>query len=143
MPARFLKKIYLPNSYYHVYNRGAFKIEIFREDQDFIYFLACLREVGMRINISITVYTVMPNHFHLQVHQRASSDMVLLMQSALTRYGMYFSRKYDHSGKVFQGAYKAVLLTSEEKIRENEKYILANPSRAGLKNWLYVGKNLV
>ncbi len=44
MPARNSIKTYLPNSFYHVYNRGVEKHPIFLDDQDFAVFLSYLKD---------------------------------------------------------------------------------------------------
>ena len=35
---------FLPNHYYHVYNRGAHKVDIFRNDADYVMLLNLLKE---------------------------------------------------------------------------------------------------
>jgi putative transposase len=44
MPARNSVKLYLENSYYHIYNRGVEKREIFLDSQDYNVFLSYLKE---------------------------------------------------------------------------------------------------
>ena len=50
------------------------------------------------------------------------------MQSLLTRYSMYFNKKYDRVGTLFQGTYKAVLIDSENYLLHLSRYIHQNPS---------------
>lgn len=44
MPARNVRKQYLENSYYHIYNRGVEKRKIFLDEQDYNVFLSYLKE---------------------------------------------------------------------------------------------------
>lgn len=44
MPAKNSRKIYLKNGYYHIYNRGVEKRDIFTDDQDLKVFVKFLRE---------------------------------------------------------------------------------------------------
>jgi len=44
MPARNSRKIYLANSYYHLYNRGVEKRIIFQDEQDYAVFLSYLKQ---------------------------------------------------------------------------------------------------
>lgn len=44
MPPKYRIKDYLPNSYYHIYNRGVEKRRIFLTDQDYGVFLGYLKE---------------------------------------------------------------------------------------------------
>jgi putative transposase len=61
MPAKNLIKTYVPNGYYHVYNRGVEKRQIFQDDQDYAVFLNCLKnyllpktEKGLRQTLNDT-----------------------------------------------------------------------------------------
>lgn len=47
MPPRNRRKTYSENSYYHVYNRGNNRDDIFRDDQDYGVFLSYLKEYLM------------------------------------------------------------------------------------------------
>lgn len=44
MPAKHRTKIYVDNSYYHIYNRGVEKRTIFQDEQDFGVFLSFLKD---------------------------------------------------------------------------------------------------
>ena len=49
------------------------------------------------------------------------------MRSLITKYTMYFNRKYKRVGPLFQGRYKAVLIQSEEYLLHLSRYIHLNP----------------
>jgi len=55
----------------------------------------------------------MPNHFHLFVFQKNPDTMANFLRSLMTKYSMYFNKKYKRVGHVFQGRYKAVRVESE------------------------------
>ena len=80
MPSRNVYKIYLENSYYHVYNRGVNKRVIFQDNQDYVTFLNLLKRYLLNnqpkdrfgrtyLNLSgrleLLAYCLMPNHFHM------------------------------------------------------------------------------
>ena len=44
MPSINRNKIYLPNTVYHVYNRGVNKQAIFHHNKDYLFYLLCLKE---------------------------------------------------------------------------------------------------
>lgn len=73
--------------------------------------------------ITLIAYCLMPNHFHFFVKQNNSHSIHKLMQSFTTRYTMYFNRKYNRVGSLFQATYKAVLVNSEEQFLYLSKYI--------------------
>lgn len=70
----------------------------------------------------------MPNHFHLLVKQNENKDSLKeFMQSLLTRYSMYFNKKYERVGSLFQGKYKAIIVMDEMYLLHLSRYIHINP----------------
>ena len=77
--------------------------------------------------LSLLAYCLMPNHFHLLVHQSEGVIIDSFMNSLSTRYSLYFNRKYKRVGPLFQGVYKAVRITSTEQLLYITRYIHRNP----------------
>ena len=166
MPRKNSIKTYVDNGYYHVYNRGVEKRKIFMDEQDYKVFLGYLEyslspppekeEIvktftlqGLPFkgiprlpknyykNIKLVAYCLMPNHFHLLIKQADSDDMSSFMNSVITRYSMYFNKKRDRVGSLFQGPYKAVLINEDAHLLHLTRYIHTNPSRhtSDLADW--------
>ena len=135
MPSRNSLKLYLENGYYHVYNRGAGKSEIFLDDQDFRVFLHYLEkyldpssEHTLAKEIKLLAYCLMPNHFHLFIQQASKDGLIKLMRRLGTSYSMYFNNRYERSGTLFQGVYKAAIVESEAYFLHLSRYIHLNPT---------------
>ncbi len=77
--------------------------------------------------VTLLAYVLMPNHFHLMVYQANKDDINFFMRSLLTKYSMYFNKKYNRVGPLFQGRYKAVPIKSEQQFLYLSKYIHRNP----------------
>lgn len=162
MPAKNIIKEFAPDSYYHLYNRGVAKQNIFLDYQDYKVFLSYLKVYLTLPNLQgpslkeppsrklknyfelarLLAYCLLPNHFHLMVFQKEIDTITNFMRSIGTKYSMYFNRKYQRVGPVFQGRYKAVLITTEPQFIYLSKYIHRNPlpSRTdleGLKDYKY------
>lgn len=147
MPAKNSLKEYSPDSYYHIYNRGVAKQNIFLDEQDYktflSYFKLYLTPVSLQgqslkaaptrqlknyfEELKLLAYCLMPNHFHLFVFQKEANTMANFLRSLATKYSMYFNRKYKRVGHVFQGRYKAVMVTNENQFIYLSKYIHRNP----------------
>lgn len=142
MPSRNTIKIYAAEQYYHVYNRGASKQTIFHDAQDYEYFFYLLKRhlskqpsfdsygreyKHLLQELEIVAYCLMPNHFHLLLYTHTQPGMELLMRSLITAYSMFYNKKYEHSGHVFQGAYKASLIDSDAYLQHICRYIHLNP----------------
>ena len=147
MPAKNALKTYIESSYYHLYNPGVNKGEIFLDDQDYKTFLSYLQLYlslpnlqGESLKVSPTrvlknyaeqvkllAYCLLPNHFHLLIWQKEAENINFFMRSLGTKYVRYFNSKYKRIGTIFQGVYKAVLVSSEEQLVYLSKYIHRNP----------------
>ena len=83
-------------------------------------------------SVELLAYCLMPNHFHLLIKQTDALSIDQFMNSLSTRYGMYFNRRYDRVGHLFQGTYKAVLVESEPQLLHLSRYIHKNPYSKGV-----------
>lgn len=149
MPAKNTIKQYVVNGYYHIYNRGVEKRNIFLDEQDFTVFLRFLKEYLLPPNhpdlvalqginprrkpincvgdIQLIAYCLMPNHFHLFVKQKTQFGLKSFMKAISTNYVMYFNHKYERVGPLFQGTYKAAFIDSESYYLHVSRYIHSNP----------------
>ncbi len=160
MPSKNILKTYIENGFYHIYNRGVEKRNIFLDEQDYKVFLSYLKiylspkeesvdgvnnnenldYVDKNIKISrlytlnnffnkidLICYVLMPNHFHLELRQANKKDIEVFMRSLITKFSMYFNKKYKRVGPLFQGRYKAVLILGDEYLLHLSRYIHLNP----------------
>ncbi len=119
-------RVEFPNAYYHVINRGNRKEQIFITDRDYELFLEKLVEYTDLYEVEIHTYCLMPNHFHLQLRTR-HANLGKFMQSFLTSYTLVINHKYQKSGHLFQGRYKAQLVENEKYKNKLSRYIHLNP----------------
>lgn len=144
MPAKNVVKQYVPEAYYHIYNRGVDSGLLFRDDKDYKIFLSymklylslqgdSLKVAPSRLpknyfgEIKLLCYCLMPNHFHLFVRQTSDHGMDHFMRSLLTKYVRYFNTRYRRSGPLFTSTYKAVHIQTEYQFIYLSKYIHRNP----------------
>ena len=119
------------NAFYHVFNRGINKQGIFLIDEDYQFFLKKLYALREKYDHSIYALCLMPNHFHISIRTR-KTPISKIMSSLTTSYSMYFNRKYQHFGPVFQNRFKSVLIENDSYFLELSRYIYLNPVKAGL-----------
>jgi putative transposase len=144
MPSRNVLKIDIPDSYYHVYARGASRQEIFLDDADYWYFLELFRRYlspeeildsarmpydKLHDDVELLCYCLMPNHFHLLLYQVNEHAMQRLMRGVMTAYSRYFNKKYKRSGSLFESRYKASRISSDEYLMRITRYIHLNPKK--------------
>lgn len=85
--------------------------------------LKMLRLNNFHRELILLAYCLMPNHFHFFVKQKSMGTIDRFMNSLATRYTMYFNRKYKRVGHLYQGVYKAVLITSDKQFIHLSRYI--------------------
>lgn len=137
---------------YHVYNRGTDKRTIFEDPYDFQRFLQSLQEFNtldpigniyansfnkkdtlLRDSVSkserlveIVAYCLNPNHFHLLLRQTSDNGISKFMHRLGLGYTMYFNSKYERSGSLFQGKFKAIHVDTNEYLLHLSTYVNLN-----------------
>lgn len=157
MPSRYYRRNFIKGYFYHIYNRGANKSVVFFDQEDYITFIEILayyltfplgkplslfnrtqnkvrnltNELKPDGSISLCVYCLMPNHFHLIIKQveddLKTKNVSNLMRRLTITYAMYFTKKYNHSGTLFQSKFKNILVDSNIQLAQLSKYIHRNP----------------
>lgn len=125
-------KQYIEGAFYHVYNRGNSKQNIFLDEQDFRIYMNRLGVYIFKHKITLVCYCLMPNHVHLLIKQETSSPLFKFISSLHTSYSMYFNKKYNRVGHLFQGRFKQSQVTSDEYLLHLSRYIHINPVKDGL-----------
>jgi len=143
----FRKTVFTNNYYYHLYNRGVERRNIFENNKDYQTFLEILTyyltpdkteapavfsrtpQVKISHSVSLLCYCLMPNHFHFLVKQEKDNGIVSFMHALGITYSKYFNNKYKRIGSLFQGRFKAKLVDKEEYLLQLSKYIHLNPKK--------------
>ena len=73
--------------------------------------------------VELVSFCLMPNHFHLLVREVKEGGVSKYMQRLQNAYTKYINTKYDRSGHLLQGAYKAVLIENNEQLLYVSSYI--------------------
>ena len=76
--------------------------------------------------ITLLAYCLMPNHFHLLLKQTERTIVKQFLQSLITRYVIYFNKRYQRIGTLFQGVYRAVLVNTDKQLLHLTRYIHRN-----------------
>lgn len=145
------KQSFAPGEFYHLYNRGTEKRIIFKDSNDYEHCLflmyICnttrsfeLRKIGVDFDrgetlIDIGAYTLMPNHFHILVHEKEEGGISKYMLKLMTSYSMYFNKKYERTGKLYEGVFKSTLAATDNYLKYLYSYLHLNPAKLIDKNW--------
>ena len=73
--------MYLDNNIYHIYNRGAHRLNIYQSEFQYNYFLQLLEKYKTKYRIDILAYCLMQNHYHLLLKQKENGSISRLIQT--------------------------------------------------------------
>ncbi|MEM7112931.1 MAG: transposase [Chloroflexota bacterium] len=130
MPRR--KISFIQGHYYHIYNRGAGRQPIFRESENYLYLLRLLKRVLVDLQISMIAYCLLPNHYHWLVRQDGETAVNQLPKRVFGSYTQAFNKKYQRTGTLFEGPFKAKYVNNGAYLYQLCAYIHRNPVKHGL-----------
>lgn len=136
----------LEDEFYHIYNRGVDKRDIFLDKEDYLRFYQSLyvfNVVEPTINfnsakaklknitnqetlVEIVAYSLLPNHYHLLVKQCSENGISEFMRRLSTGYTSYFNQKNKRSGSLFQGRFKRVHVGTDSQYNYIFAYVNEN-----------------
>jgi putative transposase len=100
--------------------------------------------------VSVGAWVIMPNHFHLYLHSPNSSpnpglgleevelkqkSISVFMNKLCSSYSKYFNKKYDRTGSLFEGRFKAVHIDDDIQAKYLFSYIHLNPIKLIDSKW--------
>lgn len=136
---------FIENEIYHVYNRGNQKQTIFRNRDNYLYFLEKIR-FYIAPRCELLAWCLMPNHFHFVLSTTINSTTLVPKSNLpvqnltegirlmLSGYTKGFNKAHGFSGNLFQQKTKAKLLTGGNSNYPfiAFHYVHQNPMAAGL-----------
>ncbi|HET9907328.1 MAG TPA: transposase [Anaerolineales bacterium] len=141
---------FVPDIYYHFYNRGNNRQAVFFESDNYLYFLRGLKKYLLPV-AHILAYCLMPTHYHILVRIRQTSEVLetsevskqvsLAMQKFLISYTKAINKRFQRVGALFQGQFQAKPIQSYPHLLNLCIYIHGNPVKDGLvkapEDWIY------
>jgi REP element-mobilizing transposase RayT len=126
-------RIWFPNTTYHITARGNRRNNIFRNKEDFTFYLTLLEEAleYYLSDYNIGAYCLMDNHVHLLINSK-ERHLKYYISRIHSIYTKYFNKKYNYVGHLFQDVYYSELIETDIQMIETSRYIHLNPVRANM-----------
>jgi len=121
------------NGLYHVITKGNDNCDLFRESVDFLKFIHLLGDAKLKDPHILLSYCLMPSHIHLLI-ETTEVPLSRIMHRLLLRYSLYFNKKHQRTGHLYQNRFKAKPCKNENYLLQLLVYIHDNPRKAGLLN---------
>jgi putative transposase len=143
-----------PGAYYHIYNRGINRQDIFYEDANYDYFLRLLA-IHIHPIADIYAYCLLRNHFHLLLRiyteDELSKDLTGLgdlsglpskrFSNLFNAYAKAINKRHQRTGSLFQRPFGRVMVISNTQLFNLVVYIHTNPEKHGFvkdfRDWRY------
>ncbi|MFH0928137.1 MAG: transposase, partial [bacterium] len=129
---RIARSYILGGDAYHVICRGNNREQIFRSDDDFLFFLNIVRKVKINHHFLLYHYVLMTNHIHFVLRPSDPELLAKIMQSINLRYSIYYKNKYNRIGHLWQDRYISLVIKDDSYLSTCGIYIELNPVRAGI-----------
>jgi REP element-mobilizing transposase RayT len=146
------------NTYYHIFNQGNNRENLFKEERNYPYFLK-LYVHHIEPVADTFAYCLLPNHFHLLVRVKSADEIeaetktlkvsetfrVLSpsqpFSNLFNAYTKAINKTYQRTGSLFEHPFGRIPITSEQYLTQLVTYIHQNPQRHGLiddfRRWPY------
>ena len=125
-------RVILPDVAVHIVQRGHDRRDCFREETDYLVYLANLFELSGETGCAVHAYCLMTNHVHLLLTPSTQAAFANLMRNLGQRYVQYFNRRYQRTGTLWEGRPRSCLVDSAPYVIACHRYIELNPVRAGM-----------
>ena len=111
--------------------RGINRQDIFEDDEDRLRFMTILCRCKELSDFKLHAFVLMSNHVHLLI-ETAGESLDMVFRRIGTRYAVWYNRKYQRAGHLFQDRFRSENVETEQYYRTVLRYILQNPMKAGL-----------
>ena len=85
--------------------------------------------------VDIGAYCLMSNHFHLLVREQKEGGISKFLEKLSTAYSKFFNKKYERTGSLFEGRFRAAHVDSDEYLKYLFSYIHLNPVKLVDPKW--------
>lgn len=120
----------IEGNYYHIYNCGNNKEDIFIEEKNYEYFLMLLKKHVLPFS-EILAFCLLKNHFHLLVYLKENSESKIISQSYSNFFNAYakaINKSYNRTGSLFKDRFSRIKINDEGYLKSLVVYIHTNPA---------------
>lgn len=134
-----------PGKFYHIFNRGINKSQIFFEEKNYHFFLEKYAQYVFPW-VKTYAYCLLGNHYHLLIQVREENEITLpkdtdksydwfvsnAFSSFLKSYTRSMNKVYSRSGSLFESPFKRIEVTNDSYYSRLVSYIHQNPQKHGI-----------
>ncbi|MFD2725362.1 transposase [Hyunsoonleella rubra] len=120
-------------NYYHIYNCGNNKEDIFIEEKNYPYFLNLIKKYIVPV-ADILSYCLLKNHFHLLIKTKDGIDAKTISRAFSDTFNAYaksINKSYGRTGSLFRDRFARIRIDDESYLKSLIIYINSNAVQHG------------
>jgi REP element-mobilizing transposase RayT len=133
-----------PETFYHIYNRGINGEDIFKQSENYFYFIKKYSDLISPV-ADTYAYCLLKNHFHILIKTKSQGEILALCkqeknlssQAAISLkfshlfngYAQGINKQYHRTGSLFETPFRRIAVNEEEYLRRLIFYIHYNPEK--------------
>jgi len=134
------KANFYPGRYYHVYNHGIAWENLFKDKDNYPYFLQRYHD-HLDPLVELFAYCLMPNHFHLLIRVNDIEENESIVHQKVLQafsnfqngYSKAINKRHQRKGRLIQGSINRILVNEENYLETVARYIYRNPVEHGFR----------
>ena len=127
-----IPRIHIEGALYYITSRGDHNQNIFKDEQDYKYYLELLRKYKQQYGFKLFSFVLLPNHLHLLIELREGITISEIMHDLNSSYIKYFNSRHKRRGHLLQERFKLILIEKQPYLLYITAYIHLNPRKLGL-----------
>jgi REP element-mobilizing transposase RayT len=135
---------FVPDGFFHVYNRTNGSHKLFRDPNNYEYFLRNALE-DLSDALDFYSYCLLPSHFHFIVKVKPANEILQLLRCGSSdnndinkvvsrqlknffiKYTMSFNKYHNRQGSLFNHRFRRVAIESFDQLKDSIFYVHSNP----------------
>jgi len=105
------------DSIYHIMVRSIAEVDLYKDKKDKLIYLDYMKKAQEQFEFRVYAYCLMDNHAHFVIDANGA-DISKIMHFINYKYAMYFNKRHERHGHLFQDRFKSIVI-------KNDRYIYA------------------
>ena len=114
---------------YYVSSKGKDGQDIFKDDQDKIYFINLLKQQRIKSKLTFYGYVLLPD-LYACILETSKNNFIQSMHRINSGYANYLNRRYQYKNKLFHDRYKGYIIEKKNYLAEVSRYLHLLPVKA-------------
>jgi len=121
---------------YYISSEGKSGTNIFRDDEDRLYFINLLRQQRIKSKLTFFGYVLLPKRYSFLM-ETSINNLSKSMHRIKSGYANYFNRRHNRKNKLFKDRYSCIVIEKKNYLAELSCYLHLLPKKDGVTKSLF------